>query len=67
MLGRTVLVIIETLKYLKIFIFISANVYKPLSFEFAVTRKFVKILSFLCQNYSIFQWICNVVQHKHDG
>jgi hypothetical protein len=41
MLGRIVLVIIETLKYLKIFIFISANVYKPLSFEFAVSRKFV--------------------------
>ena len=41
MIGRIVLVIIETLKYLKIFIFISANVYKPLSFEFAVSRKFV--------------------------
>ena len=41
MLGRIVLVIIETLKYLKIFIFILANVYKLLSFEFAVSRKFV--------------------------
>ena len=41
MIGRIVLVIIETLKYLKIFIFISTNVYKPLSFEFAVSRKFV--------------------------
>ena len=41
MIGRIVLVIIETLKYLNIFIFISANVYKPLSFEFAVSRKFV--------------------------
>ena len=41
MIGRIVLVIIETLKYLKIFIFISLNVYKPLSSEFAVSRKFM--------------------------
>ncbi len=54
MIGRMVLVIIETLKYLKIFIFILANIYKPLSFEFAVSRKFViRCFLFLCQNYSI--------------